>query len=117
MKKSKKLGTGLATNIALFAGNVALAATNIGSSIDKGAQPITGLQDTVTTVVGGIKWIAIVVAVVMVIYVGIKYLTAGAGTKADVKSNLLPMLVGAILVASAGVIVDAVFQMASQTGE
>jgi len=69
------------------------------------------LTELVGNIVGSIKWIAIVVAVVMVIYVGIKYLTAGAGTKADVKSNLLPMLVGAILVASAGTIVDAVFTM------
>jgi len=111
MKKSKKLTTGVATNIAVFAGNVALAAGGMASTIDTGAKPIEGLKTTVGTIVGSIKWIAIVVAVVMVIYVGIKYLTAGAGTKADVKSNLLPMLVGAILVASAGVIVDAVFGM------
>jgi len=75
------------------------------------AQPPTGGEDIAKNVTGFMRWIGIIVAVVMVIYVGIKYLTAGAGTKATVKSDLLPMLIGVILIAATVTIVDAVFNM------
>ena len=73
----------------------------------------SGVTTSVESIIGTVKWIAVVVAVVMVIYVGIKYLTAGAGTKADVKGNLIPMMIGAIIISSAAVIVEAVFNMVS----
>ena len=37
----------------------------------------------------------------MIIYIGIKYMTSGAGKKAEVKDTLLPYLVGAICVGAA----------------
>ena len=86
-----------------------LFASSISFAEEVPPLPIEGLIPMVRAVIGAVKWIGIVVAVIMVIYVGIKYLTAGAGTKADVKSNLLPMLIGAILIASAGTLVDAIF--------
>lgn len=70
---------------------------------------ITGVQNTVGTVLGIIKWIAYAVAIVMVMYVGIKYLTAGAGVKAEAKSTLVPMLIGAVLVALAPTVVGWIF--------
>ena len=62
------------------------------------------------TLIGGVisaaKFIGYAVAIVMLIFVGIKYLTAGAGTKAEVKKDLVPMLVGAVLIIAGVTIVD-----------
>ena len=63
----------------------------------------------IPSLIGAIKWFGVVVAVVMVLIVGIKYLSKGAGAKADVKSNLIPMLIGAIIISSAAAITEAVF--------
>ena len=64
------------------------------------------LTTTVNKVLGVIQWIGVVVAVIMVMYVGVKYLTAGAGQKAEAKSTLVPMLIGAVLVAGAPTLVS-----------
>ena len=37
----------------------------------------------------------------MLIYIGIKYMTKGAGAKAEVKETLLPYLIGAVLAGGA----------------
>jgi len=60
-------------------------------------------------ILGVIKWVAIVVAVVMTVYIGIKYLTAGAGTKASVKSDMIPLLIGALIVATASTLTQFAF--------
>ena len=49
-----------------------------------GAVPIPGLGDKASMILGMIQWIGFAVAIGMVIYIGIKYITAGAGGKADV---------------------------------
>ena len=62
-----------------------------------GSRP-SGLDTAVATILGAVQWIGFIVGTAMIIYIGIKYLTAGAGQKAEVKSTMVPLLVGAILV-------------------
>ena len=69
---------------------------------------------TVSTVLGIIQTIGYIVAIVMVMYVGIKYLTAGATKKAEAKETLIPILVGAILIVAAVTIVNWLFGIAAQ---
>jgi len=57
-----------------------------------------GLDTKANTILGMVQWIGFVVGTAMIIYIGIKYITAGAGQKAEVKSTMVPLLVGAILV-------------------
>ena len=59
------------------------------------------VQNAVETILGVAQWIGFIVGIAMIIWVGVKYLTAGAGTKAEVKSTMIPILVGAFLVALA----------------
>lgn len=61
------------------------------------------------TLIGVIKWIGYLVGIGMFIYVGIKYLLAGAGEKAKAKETLIPILIGAVLVTSGTAITAAVF--------
>ena len=63
----------------------------------------------IAQVLGVIQVIGFIVAIAMVIYIGIKYLTAGAGSKAEVKSTMVPMLIGAALVGLAPTLVNWVF--------
>lgn len=66
----------------------------------------TDVSNAVGNVLGLVRWIGFIVAIVMVMYVGIKYLTAGAGQKAEVKSTMVPMLVGAAMVGLAPTLVS-----------
>ena len=75
----------------------------------KPTQPDIGITGSINTVLGVVQWIGFIVAIAMIIYVGIKYLTAGAGEKAKVKDTLIPMLIGAVLVALGPTIAKAVF--------
>lgn len=87
-----------------------------GSEITVTPTPVGGVAPTVNSILGVIQWIGFIVAIGMLIYVGIKYLTAGAGTKAEVKSNLVPMLIGAVLVALGPTIAKAVFDALAPQG-
>ncbi len=73
--------------------------------------PTDEVQGGVQTVLGAAQWIGFIVGIAMIIYVGIKYLTAGAGKKAEVKSTMIPILVGAALVALAPTIANWIFGM------
>lgn len=60
-----------------------------------------GFVTVVGKIIGFIQYAAWAVAIGMIIYIGIKYMTAGAGKKADAKETLLPYLIGAICVGAA----------------
>ena len=70
-----------------------------------------GLTGVANKIIGAMQFIGYVVAIIMIIYVGIKYLTAGAGEKANVKSTLVPMLAGALLIIFGMTVVDWVWGM------
>ena len=70
-------------------------------SVNPQAPTEASVKDAVETILGVAQWIGFIVGIAMIIWVGVKYLTAGAGTKAEVKSTMIPILVGAFLVALA----------------
>ena len=83
----------------------------------KPVPPTDDVQGGVQTVLGAAQWIGFIVGIAMIIWVGVKYLTAGAGKKAEVKSTMIPILVGAALVALAPTIANWIFGMfAGDTG-
>ena len=105
MNKMKKLFSTLPT--LLLAGSTCLAASDAGIPSFSPTQPDG--TDFVGDMLGVIQWIGIIVGVVMIIWVGIKYLMAGAGEKAKAKETLVPMLVGAALVILAPTIMNTVY--------
>lgn len=70
----------------------------------------------VGTILGVIRYIGIIVAVAMVMYVGIKYLTSGAGKKAEAKETMVPVLIGAALLALAPSVVIWILQAMGMQG-
>ncbi len=99
----------------LFAGM--LSGTALADGEKTGFEGITvnptpignGAANTVSEVLGVVQWIGFIVGIAMLIWIGIKYLTAGAAKKAEVKETLVPWIVGAALVALGPTIALAVF--------
>ena len=116
MKKLNKFLIGLGANLTIA--SMALATTEkefggigtgvvIGGSGDNGLG--TDIVGKINNALGIAQLIGFVVAIVMIIWVGIKYLTSGAGKKAEAKDTLIPIVIGAGLVALAPTIAKALF--------
>jgi hypothetical protein len=76
---------------------------------EPGEAKVDEIEDTASTVLGIIQWVGLVIAVAMVLYVGIKYLTSTAGKKAEAKETMVPILIGAALLALAPTVVRWIF--------
>lgn len=97
----------------LVLGNVAWAAgdpfnpTGSVGSVDKMVNNIWG---TVLTVLR-------ILAVAAIVYAGVKYMFASAENKADIKSGMLGLVVGAILVFGASIVVDLIMKAANEAAK
>lgn len=70
-----------------------------------------GVIEKVVKILEFLQWVGFVVAIGMIIWVGIKYLTSGAGEKAKAKETMIPIVIGAILVACALPLATAIFNI------
>lgn len=83
--------------------------------------PNTSAQGTTTVtnfgngIVGVIQVVGYVIAVVMLVIIGIKYITSSPEGKAEVKKTALFYVLGAVLIAGAATIVGVVFDFGSST--
>lgn len=113
-KKSMKVISiiALALIVFTFLGTTVFAAP-ISSQFnaDPSIMEKTGAGDTVNKVLGVIKWIGIAIAVGMLMYIGIKYLTSSPEGKANIKGILGTYLLGFALVSFATVIVGILEQV------
>lgn len=75
-----------------------------------GASQITNLGKTI---VGLLQVAGIVIAVVVLLVLGIKYMMGSAEEKAEYKKTMIPYLVGALLIFAATTIVNVVYNMFS----
>ena len=87
---------------------VSMAEGGLGIT-DSGIQTPGGATTVVSTAVGLLKWVGGAMAIIMLMFAGIKYMTAGADEKAAVKESLLPLVIGAVLIFGAISIVDLFF--------
>jgi len=100
--------------VAVFVlGNVAWAAgdpfnpTGSVGSVDK---MVNNIWCTVLTVLR-------ILAVAAIVYAGVKYMFASAENKADIKSGMLGLVVGAILVFGASIVVDLIMKAANEAAK
>ncbi len=68
---------------------------------------------TFGVVVGLVQVIGYALAIGMLIYLGIKYVTSSANEKADLKKGSVNYVIGAIIIASAATLVKLFFNFAS----
>ena len=123
MKKQIKLITiVLVIMIALLSiSNVVLAANStvdLSGKIDEIAKgdssvttdKLTNIGQTIVTIM---QVVGIVVAVVVLLILGIKYMMGSAEEKAEYKKTMIPYLVGAVLIFASTTIVNVVYQLAN----
>ena len=84
------------------------ALNNITISYDNGT--VTDMGGKIASV---ISTVGVVVAVVVLLILGIKYMMGSASEKAEYKKTMIPYLVGAILVFAASAITKVVISMAT----
>lgn len=76
-------------------------ATKMGTLINGTYDDTTGTKDKVNTITGtiitSIRIIGIAVAIVMLLAVAMKYMTAAPGDKADIKKSAIQYVVGAVV--------------------
>ena len=64
-------------------------------------------------IMGIIQTVAVVIAVVVLMVLGIKYMMGSASEKAEYKKTMMPYVIGAVLVFAAGTIANAIYNFAN----
>lgn len=74
------------------------------------AEEVVNLGATIVTIM---QTVGVVVAVVVLLVLGIKYMIGSAEEKAEYKKTMIPYLVGAVLIFAATTIVNVVYNIAN----
>lgn len=105
--KMKKIASVLVVVFVLCASIVFADSTEGGSKLIEAAWGI----------VNALLWVGYAVALGMVVYIGIKYITGAADAKANMKSAVVSYLIGALVVFSATTIAKIVVGFATDEGD
>ena len=117
MKKTMKIVTALLliVMVVAFTSNV-FAAT--GTPIDPGKIEASygtddgGLKDKAGQIMGMIRNVAAIAAVIIIMVLGVKYMLGSVEEKADYKKSFMPLIIGIVLVVAATSIASFIFNMA-----
>lgn len=66
-------------------------------------------RDMVGRLIGLIKWTSIIGAVIMITFLGVKYMVGSLEEKAQYKKSMVPWVVGTAIVAISSTIVDFIY--------
>ncbi len=83
----------------------------VDSIFSDGDADTSNLESVGANIVDIVTTIGIIVAVVVLLVLGIKYMMGSASEKAEYKKTMIPYLIGAILIFGASAIAKAVIQM------
>ena len=83
----------------------------VGELFNGGSADTSGIKGFGANVVDIITTIGIIVAVVVLLVLGIKYMMGSAAEKAEYKKTMIPYLIGAVLIFGAAAIAKAVIAM------
>lgn len=92
------------------AGGLSGQIDKIGQGNGKDYDKIISMGQAIVTIM---QTVGIVVAVVVLLVLGIKYMMGSAEEKAEYKKTMIPYIVGAILIFAATTIVNIVYQLAN----
>lgn len=70
-----------------------------------------GIKNLGNSIIGVVRTVGVVVAVVILLVLGIKYMMGSAEEKADYKKSMIPYIVGAVLIFASTTIVGIVYDM------
>ena len=117
MKKTNKLIVVLSIIFCILAIGVMSYATTAGEVLEgltgKGANVNTeGIKGLGNSIIAVVRIVGIVIAVVILLVLGIKYMMGSAEEKAEYKKSMIPYIVGAVLIFASTTIVGVVYDMA-----
>lgn len=94
-------------------GTISMASSSdlVDGLFQGGDADTSGIEGFGTNVVDIITTIGIIVAVVVLLVLGIKYMMGSAAEKAEYKKTMIPYLIGAVLIFGAAAIAKAVIAM------
>ena len=72
------------------------------------ATPVEVDQTTARKILGAMQWIGYAIAVGMLIYVGIKYVTSAAEERANLKNTMIYYVIGTVLIVAATTVVSVI---------
>ena len=75
----------------------------------------TGLETTVKNIIGIVQFICYAAAVILLVILGVKWISAAPDAKADIKKSAVIYVVGAALVFAAGAILQVIRKVADNT--
>lgn len=75
------------------------------------ASAVTNIQNSGKTIVNAIAWCGYAVSVLMMVFIGIKYILGSADAKANMKTAITGYLIGAAIVFSASAIMQLVVNL------
>ena len=97
-----------------FSTNIVNAASDedvVEGLFNNGNADTGNLENVGANIVDIVTTIGIIVAVVVLLVLGIKYMMGSASEKAEYKKTMIPYLIGAVLIFGASAIAKAVIQM------
>ena len=115
-KKTMKIFSAIAIimTIVMSASTVALAAGFNPSNVDTNASVNTGKVETIGNQIATIiRVVGIIIAVVVLMVLGIKYMMGSAEAKAEYKKTMIPYVIGIVLLVAATQIAGAIVTMAT----
>ena len=74
---------------------------------------VASIGDMGRKVVGIVQTVGVVVAVVILLVLGIKYMMGSAEEKAEYKKSMIPYIVGAVLIFASTTVVNIVYEFAT----
>jgi len=100
-KISKVLAIVLLVVMALSMVGTVVFADDLTSGITSNTTGTEKIKTTGSQIIGIVQVVGYIIAVVMVIFVGIKYVTSAPEGKAELKKVMLYYIIGAVLIAAA----------------
>lgn len=112
--KLMKIATVIATilMLVLVGSNVVYGLTPTDLKANTSATGTTEIKNFGGNIMGVINVVGVVVAVVVLMVIGIKYMMGSAEEKAEYKKTMIPYIVGAVLIFGATTIANVIFQFA-----
>ena len=114
MKKTSKIVVALCLILAIVMISVSSFATVTPTSFEvKDPSNVDTLKSLGGSIIGVVRTVGVLIAVVILLVLGIKYMMGSAEEKADYKKSMIPYLVGAVLIFAASTIAGIVYDMAT----
>lgn len=116
MKKlSKILAVILLVALTMTVGMTTVVNADSAEQVDKlftgGSADVDGINTVGANIVNIITTVGIIVAVIVLLILGIKYMMGSASEKAEYKKTMIPYLIGAVLIFGASAIAKAIIAM------